>query len=237
MSKTNNLTDFLTNEANAIRTKKGYPSTQKINPQNFASEIESIKTTPTLQSKTVTPSTNQQTVTPSSGFDGLSEVTVNAISPTKAAETYTPKTYDQFIYAGRWVSGTQTIEGSANLLPSNIKKGINIFNVIGNYSSEPSPFWMEDGDQYDIPRYTAFKIYVDSTAGAGTIYFNGLSFDFSASGGWSEPTFYVLRSYDNIYAVIDEEGIVHAVAGGANPFFILQASSSVYAEVYEYSIG
>lgn len=44
MSKTNNLTDFLTNEANAIRTKKGYPSTQKINPQNFASEIASIKT-------------------------------------------------------------------------------------------------------------------------------------------------------------------------------------------------
>lgn len=43
MSKKNNLTDFLTNEANAIRTKKGYPSSHKINPQDFASEIASIE--------------------------------------------------------------------------------------------------------------------------------------------------------------------------------------------------
>ena len=41
MAKTDNLTDFLTGVANAIRTKKG--TTAKINPQNFESEIESIK--------------------------------------------------------------------------------------------------------------------------------------------------------------------------------------------------
>lgn len=42
MSKANNLTDFLTDIANAIRTKKEYPSTKKINPQDFASKIASI---------------------------------------------------------------------------------------------------------------------------------------------------------------------------------------------------
>ena len=41
MSKENNLTDFLTDLANAIRNKKGI--TGNINPQNFASEIASIE--------------------------------------------------------------------------------------------------------------------------------------------------------------------------------------------------
>ena len=42
MSKQNNLTDFLTGVADAIRAKKG--STALINPQNFESEIASITT-------------------------------------------------------------------------------------------------------------------------------------------------------------------------------------------------
>lgn len=42
MAKNNNLTDFLTGVANAIRTKKG--TTDLINPQNFENEIESITT-------------------------------------------------------------------------------------------------------------------------------------------------------------------------------------------------
>ena len=41
MSKENNLTDFLTDVADAIREKKG--TTEKINPQNFSSEIRSIE--------------------------------------------------------------------------------------------------------------------------------------------------------------------------------------------------
>ena len=40
MSKQNNLTDFLTDVANAIRAKKG--STDLINPQDFSSEIASL---------------------------------------------------------------------------------------------------------------------------------------------------------------------------------------------------
>ena len=42
MAKNNNLTDFLTDVANAIRTKKGMTGT--IDPQNFNREIASIST-------------------------------------------------------------------------------------------------------------------------------------------------------------------------------------------------
>lgn len=133
MSKANNLTDFLTDTANAIRSKKG--TTAKINPQDFAVEIESIKPIPTLQAKTISPSTSQQVVTPDSGNDGLSKVTVNAISPTKGAQTYTPKTTNQTIPSGRWLTGTQTIKGDANLVPSNIKNGVTIFGVTGTAAS------------------------------------------------------------------------------------------------------
>ena len=42
MAKNDNLTDFLTDVADAIRAKKG--TTDKINPQDFASEIASIET-------------------------------------------------------------------------------------------------------------------------------------------------------------------------------------------------
>lgn len=41
MAKNNNLTDFMTDIANAIRTKKG--TTAKINPQDFSDEIASIE--------------------------------------------------------------------------------------------------------------------------------------------------------------------------------------------------
>ena len=46
MSKENNLTDFLTDVADAIREKKG--TTEKINPQDFSDEIKGIKTSTSM---------------------------------------------------------------------------------------------------------------------------------------------------------------------------------------------
>ena len=46
MSKENNLTDFLTDVADAIREKKG--TTDKINPQDFSDEIKGIKTSSSI---------------------------------------------------------------------------------------------------------------------------------------------------------------------------------------------
>lgn len=75
MAKTDNLTDFLTGVANAIRTKKG--TTAKINPQNFETEIGSITTSKPEQEKTAALSmlSGDQIVSPDSG-KVLSKVTI-----------------------------------------------------------------------------------------------------------------------------------------------------------------
>lgn len=128
------LDGLFTAIANAIRAKKG--TTETIVADNFPSEIESIASQPSLQNKTVSPSTAAQTITPDSGYDGLSQVVVNAISPTKGAQTYIPTTTDQTISGGRWLTGAQTIKGDVNLVAANIKSGVSIFGVSGSYSGQ-----------------------------------------------------------------------------------------------------
>lgn len=61
MAKNNNLTDFLTDVATAIRTKKG--TSALINPQDFSSEIASIETGITPSGKKTITSTDEIDVT------------------------------------------------------------------------------------------------------------------------------------------------------------------------------
>ena len=130
MSKVLVTESYLSNIADSIRTKKGTIAT--FTPAQMSGAIDTIET-PNLQAKTISPSTSSQSVTPDTGYNGLSSVTVNAISPTKAAQTYTPGTTDQTIASGRWLTGTQTIKGDANLVAGNIKKDVSIFGVTGTY--------------------------------------------------------------------------------------------------------
>ena len=50
---------------------------------------------------------------------------------TQAAQTITPGTTNKTIASGRYLTGTQTIKGDANLVAANIKSGVSIFGVTG----------------------------------------------------------------------------------------------------------
>lgn len=100
-----------------------------------------------MQEKGVTPSESQQVITPDDTYDGLSKVTVGAISKTyvgsgvtkKSAATYTPGTSDQTIGANQYLSGAQTIKGDSNLVAGNIRSGVSIFGVTGTVVAASSP--------------------------------------------------------------------------------------------------
>lgn len=67
---------------------------------------------------------------PAGKHSGSGKVTQDV--PTKGAQIYTPGTIDQTIASGRYLSGTQTIKGDANLIPANILQGKSIFGVAGD---------------------------------------------------------------------------------------------------------
>lgn len=160
MAKTDNLTDFLTGVAGAIRTKKG--TTALINPQDFESEIGSIDTAKPEQTKTLTVTENgTQTVKPDTG-KVLSGVTVTTNVPATPTEE---KTVDLAMASGNQVvtpaSGKNltkvTVKKPATLIASNIKSGVAIGGVTGTLSpakteqAKTVDLTMASGDQVVSP--------------------------------------------------------------------------------------
>lgn len=82
-----------------------------------------------------------------SGYEAINadgEAMVGTI-PSQGAQTITPGTSAKTIAAGRYLSGAQTIAGDADLVPGNIKSGVNIFGVSGNYEGKEPVYgeWSE----------------------------------------------------------------------------------------------
>ena len=147
-----------------------------------------------LQSKTVSPSESAQTIKADNGYDGLIQVTVNAVSRTyvgsgvtkKSAATYTPSTSNQTIAASQYLSGAQTIKGDANLVAGNIKSGVSIFGVTGTYAGGGSSGGSGNNnvEAYAITD-TNPSVSFRRTDGAIKIWGYGTM---TSSGGWGQQT-------------------------------------------------
>lgn len=158
-----------------------------------------------LQSKTVSPSERTQTVKPDSGYGGLSQVTVNAISTTyvgsgvtkKAAATYTPSTSNQTIAASQYLSGAQTIKGDANLVAGNIKSGVSIFGVTGTYTGGGSSGG-SGNNNVEAYAVTSTNPSVSFKTASGTIKIWGYG-TISSSSGWGGTTTSLIAFDGNKY--------------------------------------
>lgn len=147
-----------------------------------------------LQSKTVSPSESAQKIKADNGYDGLSQVTVNAVSRTyvgsgvtkKSAATYTPSTSNQTFAASQYLSGAQTIKGDANLVAGNIKSGVSIFGVTGTYAGGGSSGGSGNNnvEAYAITD-TNPSVSFRRTDGAIKIWGYGTM---TSSGGWGQQT-------------------------------------------------
>lgn len=127
--------------ADAIRAKtRGTDKLPWDESTGFASSVSAI--TPRNQSKTVTPKASSQTVKPDSGYDGLSQVTVNGDADLKAANI--AKGVNIFGVTGTLVSGYQVATGSytAGEYTERFNKGITITGL----GFKPSLVFFYGGD-------------------------------------------------------------------------------------------
>ena len=86
MARVNNLSNFLTDVADAIKTKKG--SQTAIPAANFDTEILALPSQGVYEQKTVNVSANgSQTILPSSGYDAIDELTLTVAVPEKQLQT------------------------------------------------------------------------------------------------------------------------------------------------------
>ena len=113
MARINNLTNFLSDVADAIRSKKGTSSL--IPAEDFDTEIESITTGGDMQSKSITITENgRTTITPDTGYDGLNEV--NILTSVEGGGSVGDFTYDDWITYG---TSTPSVSSYKYWLPIN----------------------------------------------------------------------------------------------------------------------
>lgn len=105
--------------------------------------------------------------------------------PVQGAQTITPSTTAQTIQPNVYLTGAQTVQGDANLVPDNIKEAVSIFGVTGTYAGGGST-----GD-FAVPLTVTVESGATVTAVNGDTILTAMSVDgqaifvLSSGGTWT----------------------------------------------------
>lgn len=117
---------------NTVTPDPGYDGLSKVNVSAVKTATQATPSISVSSSGLITASATQTEGYVSSGTKSATKQLT-----TQGAQIITPGTSDKTIASGRYLTGTQTIKGDADLVAGNIKKGVTIFNVTGTLESMP----------------------------------------------------------------------------------------------------
>lgn len=160
MARTNNLTNFLTDVAGAIKEKKG--SETNIPAANFDTEIRNLPSQGTYEEKTISITQNgTQTVTPSQGYDAIDELTIN----TNVQPSLQSKSYSFTQNTTTTITPEQGYDGFSSIgLEINVPSGsgdVKLFDTVEHMEAEENP---QIGDLAVVYRNTTTNFTSDSQA-------------------------------------------------------------------------
>lgn len=167
------------------------------NPSISVNSSTGLITATVSGSQSVTPTVSSGYVT--SGTSGTITVSGSNTSQltTQSAQTITPTTTNQTIASGKYLTGTQTILGDANLLAENIKKDVVLFGITGTYEG--------GGSVNELIIYTnanCTNLWADSAHTTGLLE----AYDYS---------------YSNLYDAFDNADVIKVIGDGNKRHFVI----------------
>lgn len=112
-----------------VQPDTGYDGLSKVTVEAMPTATQATPSITVSSAGLITASATQ-----SAGYVAAGTKSATKQLTVQAAQTITPGTSNKTIASGRYLTGTQTIKGDANLKATNIAAGVSIFGVTGTHS-------------------------------------------------------------------------------------------------------